>query len=397
MLTHVQKYLFFLILLLMYVPRVLGTDQKAILFDMSHGQSDYLITREEQTDISDSDSVEARSDTVKAFSPFDILLRKEFSRTVRCLRDNFALEEQTFQLPVRSPLLIISAPFTAIDFEEQRVLISYLREGGSILLIAGTCLEKQENRVEIEILNDLIDGLADAGLDPGFRFEDITHPSQDGYVSSSFPDDPIVVGRHGEVSALDLPAGYELRIDSFLNPSARAFAIGLPSGEKWPFLAASVVGHGKIAAFGVGDVLMSCEKTGSEGALVDRKAVTLLSNLLSWLLGEWETTRVSGENHPGILVNELMWGGDASHEYIELYDPSDQEVNLEGWTLTDGEDVYLLKGVIAAGGYYLLEYNEEATPVMADEVYGDNSVFLVFDDSGDRLSSSTGGGMWSQW
>jgi hypothetical protein len=95
-----------------------------------------------------------------------------------------------------------------------------------------------------------------------------------------------------------------------------------------------------------------------------------------------------GSDGPAVLINEVRWGGQAVEEYIELYNAAESgdAVNLEGWTLTDGEGVYILKGTIAPGGFYLLEYNELATPVMADEVYGDYSPFLELDDKGDRIS-----------
>jgi hypothetical protein len=115
-------------------------------------------------------------------------------------------------------------------------------------------------------------------------------------------------------------------------------------------------------------------------------ADVLVKNLLSWLLGGRENGEDVDENDSGVIINEVMWGGEPDREYIELYNTSDENVRLEGWTVTDGEDVYILSGSISPGGYYLLEYSEESTPVMSDEVYGDDSPSLVFEDKGDRLS-----------
>ena len=69
---------------------------------------------------------------------------------------------------------------------------------------------------------------------------------------------------------------------------------------------------------------------------------------------------------PHVLVNQVFGGSDdgaADHSFIELYNPCDQEVDLNGWELQyrsseDGEDAewheLILNGVIPAKGYYLI-------------------------------------------
>lgn len=81
-----------------------------------------------------------------------------------------------------------------------------------------------------------------------------------------------------------------------------------------------------------------------------------------------------------VVINELMWDGE---EYIELFNQTDQEIFLTGWTLTrqqaGGEEREVVEweegDKIGAGEYFLLESNEEATTVTADMV--DSSVMLV--------------------
>ncbi len=64
---------------------------------------------------------------------------------------------------------------------------------------------------------------------------------------------------------------------------------------------------------------------------------------------------------PGaVVINEVAWGGtaaDTAHEWIELYNITDQPVSLDGWRLfsSDGGPSITLSGTILAFGYYLIE------------------------------------------
>ncbi len=77
-----------------------------------------------------------------------------------------------------------------------------------------------------------------------------------------------------------------------------------------------------------------------------------------------------------IIINEIAWMGtdiSASDEWIELYNPTNQEVDLTGWIIkaADGTPKITLSGKIAAGGYFLLERtNDESAPeTPADQIY----------------------------
>lgn len=69
---------------------------------------------------------------------------------------------------------------------------------------------------------------------------------------------------------------------------------------------------------------------------------------------------------PGsVVINEIAWAGtedNSNDEWIELYNTTDQIVDLTGWTINDdsGSSIYALSGSIAAHGYYLAEDREEA-------------------------------------
>lgn len=76
-----------------------------------------------------------------------------------------------------------------------------------------------------------------------------------------------------------------------------------------------------------------------------------------------------------IVVNEISWMGTQANftdEWIELYNPTASPINLNNWVLTDGDDLNVsLSGVIAAGGYFLLERTANTTisNITADLIY----------------------------
>lgn len=77
-----------------------------------------------------------------------------------------------------------------------------------------------------------------------------------------------------------------------------------------------------------------------------------------------------------VMINEIAWMGSAasaSDEWIELYNPADTAINLNGWTLTSSNKKIsiFLKGAIGANGFYLLERtdNNSVPAVAADLIY----------------------------
>jgi len=77
-----------------------------------------------------------------------------------------------------------------------------------------------------------------------------------------------------------------------------------------------------------------------------------------------------------VLINEIAWAGTAASsndEWIELYNPGEEEISLDGWHLTaaDGTPDIALSGAIPAGGYFLLERSDDNTisNIPADETY----------------------------
>ncbi|MBC7249825.1 MAG: lamin tail domain-containing protein [Anaerolineae bacterium] len=72
-------------------------------------------------------------------------------------------------------------------------------------------------------------------------------------------------------------------------------------------------------------------------------------------------------HHAGeVVINEVAWMGTAASsadEWIELKNNTDQDIDLNGWTLVtaDGGLSIALSGIIPANGYYLLERTDDNT------------------------------------
>ncbi len=77
-----------------------------------------------------------------------------------------------------------------------------------------------------------------------------------------------------------------------------------------------------------------------------------------------------------VLINEIAWAGTIGHyndEWIELYNPREQAISLDGWQLTaaDGTPDINLQGEIPAWGYFILERTDESTinNIPANQIY----------------------------
>lgn len=87
-----------------------------------------------------------------------------------------------------------------------------------------------------------------------------------------------------------------------------------------------------------------------------------------------------------LLISEVAWAGtraSAYDEWIELHNPGDQQIDLEGWRLSDGGDIDIqLHGRIAPFSFFLLERTDDSTiaNIAADQVYTGN-----LSNSGERL------------
>lgn len=106
-----------------------------------------------------------------------------------------------------------------------------------------------------------------------------------------------------------------------------------------------------------------------------------------------------------IVINEVAWAGtnaDPSHEWIELYNPGGALIDLTGWRLvsSDGTPDISLSGNIPAGGYFLLERDQNATDITADLIYSgaladSGETLSLYDNTSNLIDTANGnGGVW---
>lgn len=96
---------------------------------------------------------------------------------------------------------------------------------------------------------------------------------------------------------------------------------------------------------------------------------------------------------PRVLINEVAWPGssaNSSDEWIELYNTTGSAISLTGWRIVDdaGTQTYNLSGIIAAGGYYLIERTTATTSVAGDITIAG----LALANTGDSLELQDAGG-----
>lgn len=86
-----------------------------------------------------------------------------------------------------------------------------------------------------------------------------------------------------------------------------------------------------------------------------------------------------------IVINEIAWAGtenSSSDEWIELYNNSNQIIDLSGWYIEDDvtTSYQITGGEIAPYGYFLIVDNEDAVSTSPDQIIG-----LSLANSGDKL------------
>ena len=116
---------------------------------------------------------------------------------------------------------------------------------------------------------------------------------------------------------------------------------------------------------------------------------------------------LQGANPPVVVINEVAWMGTQAStydEWIELYNTTDQDIDLTGWTLEaeDGTPSIALNGTIPAHGFFLLERTDDNTisDIPADQIYtgaleNGGEILYLKDPSGNVIDTANGdGGGW---
>ncbi|MCL4267937.1 MAG: lamin tail domain-containing protein [Anaerolineales bacterium] len=109
-----------------------------------------------------------------------------------------------------------------------------------------------------------------------------------------------------------------------------------------------------------------------------------------------------------VIINEIAWAGTASgladDEWIELYNPSGIPIDLTDWELraSDGTPTIILDGIIPAGGYFLLERDDDTvvSDIAANQIYtgalsNSGEILSLVDTSNKVIDTANGnGGGW---
>lgn len=118
--------------------------------------------------------------------------------------------------------------------------------------------------------------------------------------------------------------------------------------------------------------------------------------------------RLARAASPGqVVLNEIAWAGSAdssTDEWIELYNNSNQSVDLTNWHIVDdngASDYKILSGSIAPHGYFLIEDHESAISTVTADAIIDLSLanagdsLQLFDGSGQLIDTvNASGGAW---
>jgi len=106
------------------------------------------------------------------------------------------------------------------------------------------------------------------------------------------------------------------------------------------------------------------------------RAVDKAGNYSLWSDENIEALQLTIDWPKDIVINEIAWAGVSNindcneEEWIELYNPGEEDLLLDGWSLIiDGSPIPLL-GTILASGYYLIEKDEDViTSIEADALF----------------------------
>ncbi len=176
---------------------------------------------------------------------------------------------------------------------------------------------------------------------------------------------------------------------TLVDDSGRTVDTASQQGGSWP--AGDASSRASMARIGGSDESASWRTTTAAGAAHDASGQPILGSpgAPNILTAPSATPVSSPTNTPSptasvppspassgsLLISEVAWAGtraSASDEWIELLNPTEYELALNGWQLTDGGDIDIaLSGSVAPGGYFLLERTDDDTisDVPADLIY----------------------------
>jgi len=127
--------------------------------------------------------------------------------------------------------------------------------------------------------------------------------------------------------------------------------------------------------------------------------------IFSLLMGNFVLPVSRAASSLDVVISEVAWAGSvdsSSDEWIELYNNTDSDIDLSGWSiLDDGASSYDLSGVISAHGYFLIEDSEDvvnpnvANLIVPVSLANTGDSLVLYDDSSNVIDSvNSSGGAW---
>ena len=128
--------------------------------------------------------------------------------------------------------------------------------------------------------------------------------------------------------------------------------------------------------------------------MIKRRAIFIIPALVIGIFLFFQTL-LAVDNSP-VVINEIAWMGtniSANSEWLELYNNTNSDIDLSGWTLSasDGTPSIILTGIIGAHNYFLLERTDDGSvpEVTADQIYvgalGNSGEILELKDASSNL------------
>jgi len=222
---------------------------------------------------------------------------------------------------------------------------------------------------------------------------------------------PVKTARQGSETETETPTASDLFIPTFTGTDT-ATPGDTDTPSRSPDDSPTVTGTGTETSENTGTAALSPTGTDTPSRTIEWTLTDTPSPESTFTSTVVPTPTLTATNSPAanppawVIISEVAWAGtqaSANDEWIELWNPGAADVDLAGWTLTDGGDLHTaLSGTIGAGGFFLLERTDDTTvaDTVADRIYtgalanGGESLYLI-DSSGRMMdTANSGGGPW---
>jgi hypothetical protein len=93
-----------------------------------------------------------------------------------------------------------------------------------------------------------------------------------------------------------------------------------------------------------------------------------------------------------VLINEVCWMGDSvssSNEWIELYNNTDKNINIDSWQIKiSDKKIVNLNGIISSQGFYVLSKNKDQGDLNYNKALNNNGEKIELIDNNNNIIDS---------